>query len=72
MDFSKYLNRGGVFERFRDKRFFRKFEINKELDVLSWENEVDIAPETLYADATGNPLPDWMEKRDNISLADKV
>lgn len=61
MDFSKYLNRGGVFNRFKDINFFRHFEVNTELGVLTWQNEIDIAPETLYAEATGNALPDWME-----------
>lgn len=61
MDFSKYLKKGGVFERFRDMEFFRHFEINPELGVLTWQNEIDIAPETLYAEATGSPLPEWME-----------
>ncbi|MFH1612287.1 MAG: DUF2442 domain-containing protein [bacterium] len=62
MDFSKYLNRGGVFNRFKDINFFRHFEVNIELGILTWQNEIDIAPETLYAEATGNPLPDWMEE----------
>lgn len=61
MDFSKYLNRGGVFKRFKDINFFRNFEVNTELGVLTWQNEIDIAPETLYAETTGTPLPDWME-----------
>ncbi|MBM4386433.1 MAG: DUF2442 domain-containing protein [Deltaproteobacteria bacterium] len=62
VDFSKYIEKGGVFERFKDMNFFRSFEINKELGVLTWGNEIDVAPETLYAEATGTPLPDWMEK----------
>lgn len=61
MDFSKYLNRGGVFKRFKDINFFRHFEINTELGVLTWQNVIDIAPETLYAEVTGSPLPNWME-----------
>ena len=61
MDFSKYLDRGGVFESFKDINFFRNFELNPELGILTWQNEIDIAPETLYAEATNNPLPDWME-----------
>jgi hypothetical protein len=61
MDFSKYLKKGGVFERFHDINFFRHFQINPELGVLSWNNEIDIAPETLYTETTGSPLPDWME-----------
>lgn len=60
VDFAKYLERRGVFERFRDLEFFRSFAINKELGVLTWGNEIDIAPETLYAEATGTPLPEWM------------
>ena len=67
VDFAKYLNQGGVFERLRDLGFFRRFSINQELGVLTWEGEVDIAPETLYCDATGSPLPGWMSS-DEASL----
>ncbi|MDE2699296.1 MAG: DUF2442 domain-containing protein [Gemmatimonadota bacterium] len=63
VDFSKYLERRGVFERFRDIEFFRNFVVNKELGVLTWNNEIDIAPETLYAEATGTALPAWMEPK---------
>ncbi len=61
VDFSKHLEKGGVFERFKDIEFFREFEVNKLLGTLTWGNEVDIAPETLYAEATGSDLPSWME-----------
>ncbi len=67
MDFSKYLTRGGIFERFRDIEFFRNFTVNTELGVLTWQNEIDIAPETLYSEATGSPLPHWMEANDEYS-----
>ena len=60
VDFSRYAERGGVFERFQDLEFFRRFEVNEELGVLTWGGEVEIAPETLYAEATGEPLPEWM------------
>jgi hypothetical protein len=61
VDFSKYLSRGGVFEKFKDIKYFKNFNINKELGVLTWNNEIDIAPETLYAEATNTPLPSWIE-----------
>lgn len=61
VDFSKYLDKGGVFERFKDMEFFRGFSVNDELGILTWGNEVDVAPETLYAEATGSGLPPWME-----------
>ena len=63
VDFVKYLRRGGVFKRFKDMDFFRSFAINHELGILTWQNEIDIAPETLYAEATGTPLPDWAGKK---------
>lgn len=72
VDFSKYLSRGGVFEKFKDIEFFKNFKINDELGVLTWGNEIDIAPETLYAEATSSPLPNWMDFREvpstNMSL----
>ena len=61
VDFSKFLSNGGVFEKFRNIEFFKNFRINRELGVLTWGGEVDIAPETLYAEATSSLLPDWME-----------
>lgn len=59
VDFKDYLKKGGVFSRFADIEYFRKFHVNKELGVLCWPDDVDIAPETLYHEATGVPLPAW-------------
>jgi hypothetical protein len=61
VDFTKYVEKGGVFARLRDLEFFRGFSVNGELGTLTWGEEIDIAPETLYAEATGSALPDWME-----------
>ena len=71
IDFSKYLKRGGVFERFKDIDFFRSFSVNDELGVLTWGDEVDVAPETLYAEATGNGLPVWMEPDEESAWNDR-
>lgn len=60
VDFAKYLAMSGVFERFEDLDFFRSFAINRELGVLTWGDEIGIAPETLYSQATGTALPQWM------------
>ena len=67
VDFSTYLERGGVFERFKDIEFFRSFSVNKELGILTWGDEVDVAPETLYAEATGTGLPAWMDPEDEAA-----
>ncbi|HEY6010790.1 MAG TPA: DUF2442 domain-containing protein [Nitrospirota bacterium] len=60
VDFSDYVKKGGVFGRFSDLSYFKSFSINKELGVLCWPDGLDIAPETLYHKATGEPLPAWM------------
>ncbi len=64
VDFSKYLSKVGVFDKFKDIDFFKNFKINDELGVLTWSSEIDIAPETLYAEATGFPFPDWMDSQE--------
>lgn len=61
VDFKDYVKKGGVFSRFADIEYFRQFYINEEIGVLCWPDDVDIAPETLYHEATGEPLPEWME-----------
>ena len=66
VDFQKYLQQGGVFSKLRDLDYFKKFEINTELGTITWDNQIDIAPETLYGDATGTPLPDWMESESEV------
>ena len=67
IDFSSYLQRGGVFKRFRDLSFFRAFQVDPELGTLTWADEIDIAPETLYAQATGSGLPEWMSLEEALA-----
>ncbi len=66
VDFSSYLQRGGVFEQFQDIEFFRGFRVDPELGTVTWRGQLDIAPETLYAAATGRDLPAWMETEGNV------
>jgi hypothetical protein len=72
VDFCRYLEKGGVFQRFKDIEFFRNFSVNEDIGTITWNDEVDVAPETLYAEATGSPLPDWMDTEEassaNIAL----
>jgi hypothetical protein len=60
VDFSPYLVRGGVFEKFRDINFFKNFIVDPEVKTLVWGGVVDIAPETLYAQTAQCALPTWM------------
>jgi hypothetical protein len=60
VEMSRYYEKGGVFSRFADEEYFKKFRIDN--GALSWgDGEIDIAPETLYHKATGKPYPEWME-----------
>jgi hypothetical protein len=60
IDLSKYKHKGGVFGRFADIEYFKQFYVNKDIGTLCWPDGLDIAPETLYHEATGEPLPAWM------------
>ena len=67
LDCKPFIEKGGVFSRLRDPEFFRRVYIHKELGVLTWDDEIDIAPETVYSLATGSPLPEWMENREQVA-----
>jgi len=61
VDFLQFIDMGGVFESLRDIENFKKFKVNRELGVITWDDQVDIAPEVLYSKATNTPLPEWMK-----------
>jgi hypothetical protein len=61
LDCKPIIAKGGVFSRLRDPEVFKRAKVNGELGVVTWDDEVDIAPETAYSEATGTPLPAWME-----------
>ena len=69
VDFSKFIDKGGVFSKLQDYTIFKKFEINSETGVITWEKDIDISPETLYSEATGEPLPTWMEEESALVQA---
>ena len=62
VDFTPYIRKGGIFGKLADLENFKRFTVNHELGVITWDGEIDIAPETLYSAATQEPLPQWVEK----------
>jgi hypothetical protein len=60
VDLKDYIQKGGVFSRFSDIEYFKQVSLDQTFGVLCWPDGVDIAPETLYSLATGEPLPSWM------------
>jgi len=67
LDCKPFIDKGGVFSKLRDPEFFKSVQINKELGILTWDDEIDIAPETVYSIPTGSPLPEWMEDREQVA-----
>jgi hypothetical protein len=61
VDFESYTKRGGLFSRLTDPQYFKKAYVDEDWKVLCWPDNLDIAPETLYQQATGQPLPAWMQ-----------
>jgi hypothetical protein len=54
VDLASCIAEGGVFREIADIDVFRKFMIDPDWHVLSWQGgSIDIAPETVYASATG-------------------
>jgi len=47
VDLAKELE-GEVFGPLREKRKFRRFRVDPELETVVWENGADFAPEFLY------------------------
>lgn len=72
VDLQSYIREGGVFSRFSDIEYFKQAYVNRELGVLCWPDGLDIAPETLYSMATGEPLPDWMTQEPIEQLKETV
>jgi hypothetical protein len=69
VDFMKFIGKGGVFNRLSDLDFFIKFQVNQELGIITWDDEIDVAPEILYSEATGEPLPYWMQEESERKTA---
>jgi len=53
VDLEKHLRQGPVFKRLLDVQVFKQFRINPDFGVICWGDDLDIAPETLYEEATG-------------------
>ncbi len=68
LDCSVFIAKGGVFSILKDPSVFRQVKINKELGVVTWDGEIDIAPETAYTMATGTSLPSWMTIEQSNSI----
>lgn len=55
-DLKDIIFKNEIFSDLQDIQKFKKFKIHEELKVITWLEDIDIAPETLYALAVGEKI----------------
>lgn len=60
VDVAELIAFTGVFAALRDKAVFDQVRVDPALGTVVWPDGGDLAPDVLYAQATGEPLPDFM------------
>ena len=67
VDFTRFIEKGGVFAVLRGVEQFKEFTIDPDWNTVTWQNgELDIAPETLYREASGY----WPEREQILNVAE--
>ena len=61
VDLRRYVERGGIFHRLADEEYCKQVSVNGDIGTICWPEGQDIAPESLYRQVTGEPLPAWVE-----------
>jgi hypothetical protein len=51
------VGRGGIFAPLENKEFFSQVSVNPDIGTIVWPNDVDLDPEVLYSQITGQPIP---------------
>jgi hypothetical protein len=67
VDLSDLVARGGVFTALRDPGFFRQARADADAGTVVWPNELDVAPEELYARAHKAVRPDGGVKKETAA-----
>ncbi|VGO21411.1 DUF2442 domain-containing protein [Pontiella sulfatireligans] len=67
VDFKPFIDKGGVFSVLLDVEQFKLYSIDPDWNTITWnDGELDIAPETLYFEATGA----WPNKEQILNVAE--
>jgi len=48
VDLGPYLD-GPIFEPLKDLSYFKRFQVNKDIDTVVWPNNADFSPDFLYS-----------------------
>lgn len=49
IDISKIIPFEGIFDKFKDLRYFATVKVSKELGTVIWDNGADLSPDYLYS-----------------------
>ena len=70
VNFKIFPKRIGILNKLDDRNIFNHFEITDGL--ITWDNQnIDIAPETIYHVATGEKYPEWIQISNEEELFEK-
>jgi hypothetical protein len=56
VDITKLVQFTGVFAPLRDREKFLEVRVDRELGTVCWPNGVDLDPDVLYSQITGEPI----------------
>ena len=62
VDVAKLVPFKGIFKPLKDPVEFAKVQVNAELGTIEWESGADLDPVVLYAEVTGQPIPDYQSR----------
>ena len=62
VDISRLIDFTGVFSELKAIEFFKSVSINAECGTIVWPNGADIDPDVLYAEVSGQPVADAIQK----------
>jgi hypothetical protein len=57
LDFApKIVGRGGMFTPLQEIPYFKQVQVDPEAGTLIWPNGLDLDPDVLYSEVTGEPI----------------
>lgn len=59
VDVSKMIEFSGIFSPLQDIAYFNQVRVNPDIGTICWPNEADLDPDVLYAQVSGEPIPEF-------------
>lgn len=59
VDVAELVSFTGVFTPLKDRSYFLQVHVNPEIGTICWPNDADLDPDVLYAQISGEPIPEF-------------